>query len=68
MLCKLLFRLEIKGLENLPIDRPFIICPNHCSYLDGVALAMINRRLSRKFVGLFGADYFQRKSFPLIVV
>ena len=32
---KLYNRLEIKGTENIPADGPFIIAPNHESYLDG---------------------------------
>lgn len=39
----LLFRtfwlLRIKGKENLPVHKPFIICPNHTSYLDGFIVA-----------------------------
>ncbi len=39
---KLFFRLynrmEVKGLEHLP-QQPFIIAPNHASYLDGFVLA-----------------------------
>jgi len=31
--------LRIKGKENLPIYKPFIICPNHASYLDGFLIA-----------------------------
>jgi long-chain acyl-CoA synthetase len=29
-----LFRLRVEGLENLP-KPPYILCPNHSSYLDG---------------------------------
>lgn len=28
-------RLAIKGAENIPADRPFIMAPNHQSYFDG---------------------------------
>ncbi len=28
-------RVEVQGLENLPKNRPFILAPNHQSYLDG---------------------------------
>ncbi|MDP3112341.1 MAG: AMP-binding protein [Thermodesulfovibrionales bacterium] len=35
---KMFFRLEVKGLENIP-DSPFIITPNHCSYLDAFVIA-----------------------------
>ena len=34
---KLYHRLEVKGIENLP-SPPFIIAPNHESYLDGFAV------------------------------
>ena len=36
---KSLFRLRVKGLENLPKERPFVVTPNHLSYLDPFALA-----------------------------
>ncbi len=33
---KIIFRLEVKGIEELTkLDKPFIICPNHQSFLDG---------------------------------
>lgn len=35
---KIFFRLEVKGIENIPAG-PFIITPNHSSYLDGFTLA-----------------------------
>src|SRR5262249_50051309 len=34
-----LFRLRVKGLEHLPHDDPFVLVPNHVSYLDSLALA-----------------------------
>lgn len=36
---KLYHRLEIKGVENLPAKGPFIIAPNHQSFLDGPMVA-----------------------------
>jgi len=30
----LLYRLDVHGLENIPLDRPFIICANHFSWWD----------------------------------
>jgi long-chain acyl-CoA synthetase len=38
LLFKLFFRLKVRGRENISADRPFIICPNHSSYLDAVAV------------------------------
>ncbi len=35
---RLLFRLEVKGIEKFP-SPPFIIAPNHCSNMDGFVVA-----------------------------
>jgi len=36
---KLFFDLKVKGTDNLPEHGPFIIAPNHASYLDGFVIA-----------------------------
>jgi long-chain acyl-CoA synthetase len=33
------FRLKVEGIEDLPQHGPFLLCPNHSSYLDPLALA-----------------------------
>jgi long-chain acyl-CoA synthetase len=38
MFFRIFFRLEVKGIENIP-NVPFIIASNHCSNLDGFAAA-----------------------------
>jgi long-chain acyl-CoA synthetase len=38
LLCRLLFRLRVEGRSNLP-EPPFLLCPNHASYLDPFAVA-----------------------------
>ncbi|MCX5717188.1 MAG: AMP-binding protein [Nitrospirae bacterium] len=38
MFFRIFFRLEVKGVENIP-NVPFIIAANHCSNLDGFAVA-----------------------------
>jgi long-chain acyl-CoA synthetase len=38
IIMRVLFRLRVEGVENLPAS-PFMICPNHVSYLDAFALA-----------------------------
>ena len=35
---RIFWRLKIQGKENLPKEGPFIICPNHASYLDGFVI------------------------------
>ena len=38
-LMRLLFRVRVEGSEHLPNDRPWVITPNHISYLDAFVLA-----------------------------
>lgn len=40
MFFRIFFRLEVKGVENIP-NVPFIIASNHCSNLDGFAVAAV---------------------------
>jgi len=35
IIMKIFFRLKVEGIENLPQKGPYIITPNHASYLDG---------------------------------
>jgi long-chain acyl-CoA synthetase len=37
---KLLFRFRVSGRGNLPQNGPFLICPNHLSYMDPVFLVI----------------------------
>ncbi len=48
---KLYHRMEVKGAENLPLDRPCIIAPNHQSFLDGplVAAALPTKVLYKSY-------------------
>ncbi|HEX6127226.1 MAG TPA: AMP-binding protein, partial [Pyrinomonadaceae bacterium] len=39
LFCRVFMRLDVKGLENLrSMKRPFLICPNHQSFLDPFVL------------------------------
>ncbi len=40
LFCKLFFRLETQGAQNIPANRNFILTPNHTSYLDGFVLIL----------------------------
>lgn len=54
------FRLRVKGLEHLPDADPFVIAPNHVSYLDSfvVAAALDYRVLRRTYwAGWTGAAF-----------
>ena len=41
LIATIAFRLRVYGIENLPKERPFLICPNHEGYLDGALVAAV---------------------------
>lgn len=41
---RLFFNLKIKGMENFPLDRPFILAANHTSISDPIFLAVICKK------------------------
>lgn len=46
VIIKMIFRIEVHGLKNIPQKGPVIICPNHISLLDPpVVGALLNRRI-----------------------
>ena len=45
--CKIYYRVEIKGLENIPKDEPLIFCGNHRSYLDSPLIVSTAKREMR---------------------
>jgi long-chain acyl-CoA synthetase len=54
------FRLEVEGRENLPEWGPFVVAPNHVSYLDSFAVAAaLDYRLLRRthWAGWTGAAF-----------
>jgi long-chain acyl-CoA synthetase len=52
-------RLQVEGLENLP-EPPFILAPNHASYLDGFVLASaLPSRIALKTYFLGAEEYFR---------
>ncbi|RPI24105.1 MAG: hypothetical protein EHM61_18035 [Acidobacteria bacterium] len=60
LLTKVLFRFRVHGLEKLPREYPFVICPNHLSYLDPffVVCALPYPVIKRLFF-LGYSDYFR---------
>lgn len=48
-IARLLFRIEAKGLENIPAEGPCILAVNHQSYFDGLFVSMfLNNRFLRR--------------------
>ncbi len=41
LIARILFKLKVRGLEHLPQERPFLICPNHQGYMDGPLVAAV---------------------------
>jgi long-chain acyl-CoA synthetase len=57
---RLMLGFRVEGRPQLPQDRPFIICPNHQSHLDGLFLAAaLPFRSLRRLFFVGAAEYFQ---------
>jgi long-chain acyl-CoA synthetase len=55
-----LFRLKCRGLENIPRSGPYLMCPNHESFLDAPMLyAVLPARVIAKTFSLGYSDYWQ---------
>ncbi|MEE8350022.1 MAG: AMP-binding protein [Acidobacteriota bacterium] len=58
------FRLKVQGKEHLPREYPYLICPNHLSFLDAFfVVAPLPYRVIKRIFFLGYATYFNR--FPL---
>jgi len=40
IICRIIYRIEIKGIENVPLEGNLIICANHSNNLDPVILSI----------------------------
>ncbi|GAI50873.1 unnamed protein product, partial [marine sediment metagenome] len=71
VLFKVLFRLQVSGLENIPLKGGFILAGNHISYLDPPALgAACPRKLrflakEELFIGALGRLIANLNTFPI---
>jgi long-chain acyl-CoA synthetase len=56
------FRFRVTGRENLPEDGPFLICPNHESYIDPFFVASaLPFRLFRHVFYVGASEYFESR-------
>lgn len=46
-LCRIMYRFELSGFENIPKDGAFLLCGNHISAFDPIALAAFSKRQLR---------------------
>jgi len=55
-----LFRLRARGLDKLPHEYPFLICPNHESFLDGpLLISLLPHRVISRILTLGYTDYWE---------
>jgi long-chain acyl-CoA synthetase len=60
LLSRIFLRLEVRGLENLPRDGPFLICPNHQSYIDPfIVLCVVPYRTFKQVFFVGDSEYFK---------
>lgn len=58
-IARVFFRLKVRGAENLPTERPFLICPNHEGYMDGpLVSAALPFRVSQHMFTLGFTPFF----------
>jgi len=65
---KIVYRVKTRGLENIPKCGPFIVCPNHTSYLDGPLVFStfpFRQIYNLFFMGL--SDYFDHPGLSWLV-
>ncbi len=65
---KLFTRLEVEGLENLKeMKRPFIICPNHQSFLDPFILcSTYNYEIFTNTFHVGASEFFQNRAMKFV--
>ena len=59
MISRDLFRLQVSGLENLPLRGPFILCSNHQSYFDPIIMvSVVPRSIMENYFAVGTSDIF----------
>ncbi|MBA3655462.1 MAG: 1-acyl-sn-glycerol-3-phosphate acyltransferase [Actinobacteria bacterium] len=53
---RLLFRVQVEGIENVPVDGPVILASNHVSFSDSIFLPLV---LKRRVTFVAKAEYFE---------
>jgi long-chain acyl-CoA synthetase len=57
---RLIARVQVTGLEHLPAKGPYLICPNHQSYLDPFLLSgVLPYRIFEQMFEVGAAEYFR---------
>ena len=57
--CQVLYKIHVTGLENIPQDRPFILSPNHQSFMDApMIMSYFPFRIFRKMFYVGTSEIF----------
>lgn len=68
LFCRVFMRLEVKGIDKLKtVERPFLICPNHQSFLDPFVLSSNYPYSVYKHIFHVGASMFFKSRFMRFV-
>lgn len=66
LLLRTFLRLETRGLENLPADGPYLMSPNHASYLDPfIIISTLPYRVFRKVFFVGYSEFFSNRLMKL---
>ncbi len=64
---RVFLRLDARGVENLPKDGPYLICPNHLSYIDPfIVLSVVPYRVFKKVFFVGDSEYFKSRFMKLL--
>ena len=59
IICRIFLRLETRGPENLPKAGPYLICPNHLSYLDPfIVMCLLPYRAFKRTFFVGASEYY----------
>jgi len=69
-LSRLAWRFKVSGLENIPADGKYILCPNHQSYLDALWIwaAVGHKRVDLSKISCLAAEVFLSSKFMLAML
>ncbi len=66
MVVLILFNIKVEGRENIPTQGNVVVCYNHRSAWDGIAIATLNKR--RRLILVAKKELFKNKLFGKILV
>ena len=60
MMFRIFLKLEVRGIRNLPAKAPYLICPNHASYIDPfVVMSVLPYGVFKRVFFVGASEYFE---------